>query len=75
VNDVAERGALIVTIRNTTMTDLTQKYLDKELVASIPEKLPPDYDEWLDTQQTTMPEMEAMGKVMDEFFNKIFKPF
>ena len=72
---VAVTGAVNVTIRNTTMTDLTQKYLDKELLDSIPEKLPPCYDEWLNTQVPTMPELEQMGKVMDEFFNKIFKPF
>ena len=57
------------------MADLTQKYLDKELVDSIPEKLPPDYDEWLDTQKPTMPELEAMAKAMlkfDEAMNKVF---
>ena len=56
------------------MTDLKQKYLDKELVDSIPEKLPPDYDEWLDTQVPTMPELEKMAKLMlafDDALNKI----
>ena len=60
------------------MADLTQKYLVKELVDSIPEKLPPDYDEWLDTQEPTMPELEDMAKAMlkfDEAMNKVFKPF
>jgi len=61
------------------MNDLTQKYLDKELVDSIPEKLPKDYDEWLDTQVPTMPELEAMAKAMlafDEAMKKVFgKPF
>lgn len=31
------------------MSDFTQKYLDKEAVNIIPEVLPPDYDEWIDT--------------------------
>lgn len=57
------------------MADLTQKYLDKELVDSIPEKLPPDYDEWLDTQQPTMPELEEMSRVMEKFFSNWPKPF
>ena len=56
------------------MTDLTQKYLDKELVDSIPEKLPPCYDEWLNTQVPTVPEIEQMAKLMlafDDALNKI----
>lgn len=43
------------------MTDLTQKYLDKELVNPIPEKLPPDYDEWLDAQQPDEQQLEYMA--------------
>jgi len=62
------------------MANLTQKYLDKELVDSIPEKLPPDYDQWLITQEPTMPELEPMAKSMlafDRAVERIFgiKPF
>ena len=57
------------------MADLTQKYLDKELADPRPEKLPPDYDEWLDTQKPTMPELEEMAKVMEKFFSNWPKLF
>lgn len=57
------------------MADLTQKYLDKELVNSIPEVLPPDYDEWLDKMQPTPDQQDEMA-LMIEAFNQIFgKPF
>ena len=57
------------------MDDLTQKYLDKQLVNEMPEVLPPDYQEWLDTQEPAMPELEAMAKAMlkfDDAMNKVF---
>ncbi len=47
------------------MADLTEKYLDKELVDSMPEKLPPDYDEWLDAQQPDEQQKEYMDKWID----------
>jgi hypothetical protein len=50
------------------MNDLTQKYLDKELVDSIPEKLPPDYEENLlcpsnnEEHNPTAEQLEQMAK-------------
>jgi len=75
---VAVTGAVNVMTKGMTMTDLTQKYLDKELVDSIPEKLPPSYDEWLDTQQPTMPEMDEMAKAFKKicsYLDTTFEPF
>lgn len=45
------------------MADLTEKYLDKELVNSIPEVLPPDYDKWLDKMEPTITDFEGMAKI------------
>lgn len=50
------------------MADLTQKYLDKEPVDSIPEKLPPDYDEWLDSQQPDEQQLEYMAASYEPVF-------
>jgi hypothetical protein len=48
------------------MTDLTEKYLNKELVNSIPEKLPPDYDEWLNTVSIPLHAMNGFCEEQDE---------
>jgi hypothetical protein len=65
---VAVTDAVSVMTKGMIMTDLTQKYLDKELADSIPEKLPPDYDEWLDTQKHSVPEMDEMASAIDRYF-------
>lgn len=60
------------------MKTFADQYKDKELVDSIPEKLPPDYDEWLDTQVPTMPELDEMAKAFEKicsYLDTTFKPF
>ena len=57
------------------MTNLTQKYLDKELADSIPEKLPEDYDEWLIKQEPSVEQLDIMAKAfegMQEAVDKFF---
>lgn len=55
------------------MANLTQKYLNKELVDSIPEKLPDDYNQWLDTQKPTIEQMEQYAKEQQAGYENLCK--
>jgi hypothetical protein len=51
------------------MGDLMQKYLDKILVdPTLPEVLPPDYNEWLDKMTPTTEEREEMARERQSAF-------